>query len=107
YVIAVSGRVKQRDPQTVNRNIATGEVELIAQDLRLLNTSQNPPFLPSEAVVANEELRLRYRYLDLRRDPMQANIELRHKVALAIRQYLSSRSFFEIDFFFNNTSTTE
>ncbi len=107
YVIAVSGRVKQRDPQTVNRNIATGEVELIAQDLRLLNTSQNPPFLPSEAVVANEELRLRYRYLDLRRDPMQANIELRHKVALAIRQYLSSRSFFEIETPFMTRSTPE
>src|SRR5690242_10259709 len=89
YVIAVSGKVKQRDPETVNPNIATGSVELAAGELRILNTSQTPPFSPAENDIANEEMRLRYRYIDLRREPMQYNIELRHKVAMAIRQYLA------------------
>jgi len=88
YVIAVIGTAKQRVPDTVNKNIATGEVELIAEELRILNESKQPPFLPSETVLPNEEMRLKYRYIDLRRDAMQYNIELRHKVALAIRDYL-------------------
>ena len=82
YVIAVVGTAKQRVPDTVNKNIATGEVELIAEELRILNESKQPPFLPSETVLPNEEMRLKYRYIDLRRDAMQYNIELRHKVAL-------------------------
>ena len=68
YVIAVVGTVKQRVPDTVNKNIATGEVELIAEELRILNESKQPPFLPSETVLPNEEMRLKYRYIDLRRD---------------------------------------
>ena len=107
YVIAVSGTVKQRDADTVNPNIATGDVELAAGELRILNTSQTPPFSPAENDIANEEMRLRYRYIDLRREPMQYNIELRHKVALAIRQYLAGRGFFEIETPFMTRSTPE
>ena len=107
YVIAVMGTAKQRVPDTVNKNIATGEVELIAEELRILNESKQPPFLPSETVLPNEEMRLKYRYIDLRRDAMQHNIELRHKVALAIRDYLSAQGFFEIETPFMTRSTPE
>jgi aspartyl-tRNA synthetase len=107
YVIAAIGTVKQRDPNTVNRNIATGEVELIAAELRILNEAKQPPFFPSDAVLPNEEMRLQYRYIDLRRDAMQRNIELRHKVALAIRDFLSSQGFFEIETPFMTRSTPE
>ena len=91
----------------MNKNIATGEVELIAEELRILNESKQPPFLPSETVLPNEEMRLKYRYIDLRRDAMQYNIELRHKVALAIRDYLSAQGFFEIETPFMTRSTPE
>ena len=107
YVIAVVGTVKLRDANTANKNILTGEVELVAEELRLLNESKQPPFLPGDTVLPNEEVRLKYRYLDLRRDAMQHNIELRHKVALAIRDYLSSQGFFEIETPFMTRSTPE
>src|SRR5438876_1489998 len=107
YVIAVIGTVKQRDRDTVNKNIPTGEVELIIEELRLLNESKAPPFLPGEAVLPNEEMRLKYRYLDLRRDVMQFNIEMRHNVSKAIRDYLSAQGFFEIETPFMTRSTPE
>ncbi len=105
--IAVVGTAKQRVPDTVNKNIATGEVEVIAEELRILNEAKQPPFLPSETVLPNEEMRLKYRYIDLRRDAMQYNIELRHKVALAIRDYLAAQGFFEIETPFMTRSTPE
>ena len=107
YVIAVIGTVKLRDSNTVNKNIPSGEVELVADELRILNESKQPPFLPGDTVLANEELRLKYRYIDLRRDAMQHNIELRHKVAIAIRDYLSAKGFFEIETPFMTRSTPE
>jgi len=107
YVIAVTGTVKLRDASTVNRNIATGEVELVAEELRILNESKLPPFLPSDTALTNEETRLKYRYIDLRRDVMQFNIEMRHKVAKAIRDYLSGQGFFEIETPFMTRSTPE
>jgi aspartyl-tRNA synthetase len=107
YVIAVIGTVKQRDPNTINKNIPTGEVELVVDELRLLNESKQPPFLPGETVLPNEEMRLKYRYIDLRRDVMQRNIELRHKVAIAIRESLSGQGFFEIETPFMTRSTPE
>src|SRR5215470_6058810 len=107
YVIAVIGTVKQRDSDTVNKNIPTGEVELVIEELRLLNESKQPPFLPSETVLPNEEMRLKYRYIDLRRDSMQFNIEMRHKVSKAIRDYLSDQGFFEIETPFMTRSTPE
>jgi aspartyl-tRNA synthetase len=107
YVIAVTGTVKLRDASTVNKNLATGEVELVAEELRVLNESKLPPFLPSDTALTNEETRLKYRYIDLRRDAMQFNIELRHKVAKAIRDYLSGQGFFEIETPFMTRSTPE
>ena len=107
YVIAVLGTVKKREPSTVNKNIATGEVELITDELRILNESKTPPFLPGEPVLPNEEVRLKYRYIDLRRQQMQFNIETRHKVTMAIREYLASQSFFEIETPFMTRSTPE
>ena len=107
FVIAVIGTVKKRDADTINKNIPTGEVELVAEELRILNVSKPLPFLPSDTVLANEEMRLKYRYIDLRRDAMQFNIELRHKVALAIRDYLASQGFFEIETPFMTRSTPE
>src|SRR5205823_6426226 len=87
--------------------IPTGEIEMIADELRILNESKQPPFLPGDTVLPNEELRLQYRYIDLRRDAMQRNIELRHRVAIAIRDYLSSQGFFEIETPFMTRSTPE
>jgi aspartyl-tRNA synthetase len=107
YVIAVTGTVKLRDASTVNKNIATGEVELVAEELRILNESKLPPFLPSDTALTNEETRLKYRYIDLRREVMQFNIEMRHKVAKAIRDYLSGQGFFEIETPFMTRSTPE
>jgi aspartyl-tRNA synthetase len=107
YVVAVLGKVKQRTADTFNKNIPTGEVELIAEELRILNESKQPPFLPGDTVLPNEEMRLKYRYIDLRRDAMQHNIELRHNVAIAIRSYLSGQGFFEIETPFMTRSTPE
>src|SRR6202161_1232323 len=107
YVIAVTGTVKVRDANTINKNMPTGEVELVADELRILNESKLPPFLPSDTALTNEETRLKYRYIDLRRDVMQFNIETRHKVAKAIRDYLSGQGFFEIETPFMTRSTPE
>ena len=107
YVIAVTGTVKLRDANTINPNMPTGEVELVAEELRILNESKLPPFLPSDTALTNEETRLKYRYIDLRRDVMQFNIELRHKVAKAIRDYLAEAGFFEIETPFMTRSTPE
>ena len=107
YVIAAIGTVKKRDPNTINKNISTGEVELIAEELRILNESKQPPFLPGDTVLPNEEMRLKYRYIDLRREAMQRNVELRHKITIAIREYLSSQGFFEIETPFMTRSTPE
>lgn len=107
YVISAIGTVKRRDADTINKNIPTGEVELVVDDIRILNESKLPPFLPSDTALTNEETRLKYRYIDLRRDLMQFNIETRHKVAKAIRDYLSAQGFFEIETPFMTRSTPE
>jgi aspartyl-tRNA synthetase len=107
FVIAAIGKVKPRDANTINPNMPTGEVELVVDEIRILNESKLPPFLPSDTALTNEETRLKYRYIDLRRDAMQFNIETRHKVAKAIRDYLSSQGFFEIETPFMTRSTPE
>jgi aspartyl-tRNA synthetase len=107
YVIAVTGTVKLRDGNTINPNMPTGEVELVVDELKILNESKLPPFLPSDTALTNEETRLKYRYIDLRRDAMQFNIETRHNVAKAIRDYLSEQGFFEIETPFMTRSTPE
>ena len=107
FVLAVIGHVKLRDAGTVNKNISTGEVEVIADELRLLNDCKTLPFSPSDTVLANEEVRLKYRYIDLRRPDLQRNIQLRHKVAIAIREHLNSQGFYEIETPFMTRSTPE
>ena len=95
YVLAVTGVVRERPAGTVNDNLATGRVEVLARELKLLNRSETPPFHHDE--VANEELRLKYRYLDLRRESMTANIRLRHRVTRAMREFLDSAGFIDIE----------
>ncbi len=107
FVVAVLGHVKLREANTVNKNIPTGEVEVVADELRILNDCKPLPFSPSESDIANEEVRLKYRYLDLRRPEMQYNIQLRHKVSIAIRDYLNSLGFYEIETPFMTRSTPE
>ena len=95
FVVAVEGRVIQR--QKANPDIATGEVEVMASRLHILNNSKTPPFQIEDEVTASEETRLRYRYLDLRRPKLHSNIELRHRVIVEIRKALDEIGFFEIE----------
>ncbi|HEV2464879.1 MAG TPA: aspartate--tRNA ligase [Acidobacteriaceae bacterium] len=107
YVVAAVGKVRLRGKDVVNPKMPTGEVEIVASELRVLNDAKVPPFSPAEDAIANEEVRLKYRYLDLRRPEMQRNFEVRHKVALAVREYLSGQGFFEIETPFMTRSTPE
>jgi aspartyl-tRNA synthetase len=107
YVVAVKGKVRQRGAGLENPNMATGAIEVVATELLLLNESKTPPFSPAEDAIANEEVRLKYRYLDLRRVEMQKNFKLRHDVARAIRNYLSDAGFLEIETPFMTRSTPE
>ena len=95
FVVAVEGRVLRR--QKANPEIASGEVEVMAARLHILNNSKTPPFQIEEEVTASEETRLRYRYLDLRRPKPHRNLELRHRVILEIRKALDELGFFEIE----------
>ncbi len=95
FVVAVEGRVLRR--QKVNPDIASGEVEVMATRLHILNNSKTPPFQIEEEVTASEETRLRYRYLDLRRPKPHRNLELRHRIILEIRKALDELGFFEIE----------
>ncbi len=106
FVVAVRGHVVKRDSKTVNPDISTGEVELLAEQLLVLNDSRTPPFAIEDAAV-DEENRLRYRFLDLRRPRMQANIELRHRVCFEIRRYMAEQGFLEIETPFLTRATPE
>jgi aspartyl-tRNA synthetase len=107
FVVAVKGRVRRRGAGLENPNMPTGEIEVVASELLLLNEAKTPPFSPAEDAIANEEVRLKYRYLDLRRTEMQANFALRSKVAMAIRNYLVAEGFLEIETPFMTRSTPE
>lgn len=97
YVLAVQGTVRKRPEGTINENLPTGQVEVEAQHLRILNTAKTPPFYITEDVDVDELVRLKYRYLDLRRPDMQRLVQLRHKTAKAIRDFLDSQGFLEIE----------
>lgn len=98
YVIAVRGKVRKRPEGMENPKIKTGMIEVACNELRILNTSNTPPFpLDDENIEPSETLRLRYRYLDLRRPHMMKNIIFRHKVCQAIRSYLNSHDFTEVE----------
>jgi aspartyl-tRNA synthetase len=97
YVIAVRGRVELRSPETKNASLPTGDVEVRASELRLLNEAKTPPFPIVEDSNVAEETRLKYRYLDLRRPRLQRNIGLRHAITLALRNYFNGQGFYEIE----------
>ena len=97
FVIAVVGEVEKRSPETVNPKIATGAVEVLAREIRVLSEARTPPFPIEDEVTTSEEIRLKYRYLDLRRPKMQANIRLRHRVAMEVRRYMDEQGFYEIE----------
>ena len=97
YVIQVSGTVVPRLPGTENPNLSTGAIEVAAQHIEILNTSRTTPFPISDNISVDESLRLKYRYLDLRRPSMRNNIILRHRVVKVIRDYLDERGFLEIE----------
>ena len=97
YVVAVAGVVQRRSDDTVNPKIATGEVEVLAREIRVLNEVKTPPFQITEESPVSEDVRLRYRYLDLRRPRLQHNIGLRHRVSIAARKYFDANGFWEIE----------
>lgn len=97
FVIAIVGEVKARPDGTVNTNLVTGEIEVYANQLRILNSSKTPPFYIEEDVDVDENIRLKYRYLDLRRPDMQQAMITRHKTAKAMRDYLDQKGFLEIE----------
>src|SRR3984957_8474119 len=95
YVMAVRGRVERR--QKANPELASGEVEIFASELRILNTAKTPPFVVEDEINASEETRLRYRFLDLRRPRPQRNLALRHRIVLEIRKAMDALGFYEIE----------
>ena len=96
-VIACAGALRKRPQEMINPNMKTGDVEIVAARVAVLNRSEVPPFMVVSDVQANDDLRLRYRYLDLRREPLQRNIEMRHRLALTVREFLSGEGFLEIE----------
>jgi len=97
YVIQVTGAVARRLPGTENPNLSTGSIEVVAEQIQVLNPARTTPFPISDNIQVDESLRLKYRYLDLRRPRMRDNIVLRHKVVKVIRDYLDERGFLEIE----------
>ena len=97
YVVQVSGTVVPRLPGTENPNLSTGDIEVVAEHIKILSTARTTPFPIADNISVDESLRLKYRYLDLRRPGMQRNIILRHRVAKVIRDYLDERGFLEIE----------
>jgi aspartyl-tRNA synthetase len=97
YVVAAVGKVRLRAADAVNPKMPTGEIEIDATELRVLNDTRLAPFSPAEEAIQNEEVRLKHRYIDLRRPEMQRNFRLRHDITLAIRESLSSQGFIEVE----------
>ena len=97
YVLEITGNVSKRPEGTINKNLKTGEIEIYAEELVILNSSKTPPFPLEEAEEIGEMMRLKYRYLDLRRKKMQENIESRSRLVRIIRNFLDSRGFLDIE----------
>ncbi len=95
YVLQVSGTVQERSSK--NLNIPTGEIELIVNKLIILNSSETPPFTIEDETDGGDDIRMKFRYLDLRRTPVRKNLELRHKIAFETRRYLDDRQFLEVE----------
>ena len=97
FVIGLSGRVRRRSPETINAKIPTGEVEVVVRQMSVLNDARTPPFSIADETPVSEDVRLKYRYLDLRRPRVQGNLVLRHRVAMAVRRYFDANGFLEIE----------
>ena len=97
YVVQITGHVRGRPTGMVNDHIATGRIEIVGTDLQILNHALTPPFLPDEHQFINEDLRYRYRYLDLRRVDMQDKLKLRHRLVRCVRDYLNDQGFMDIE----------
>jgi aspartyl-tRNA synthetase len=97
YVVQVRGLVHERPAGLANPHLQTGDIEVVVEEAFVLNEARTPPFYINEDVEVDESLRLKYRYLDLRREPMQQNIVLRHRVVKLMRDYLDARNFVEIE----------
>ena len=106
-VLAVKGIVKEREKNARNPQLPTGDVEVVARELKVLSPAKVPPFVIADPPQASEELRFKYRYMDMRRPAMQRNIRLRHQAALGVRNYLSENGFLEIETPFLTKSTPE
>jgi len=97
YVIGVRGTVRRRSPETINPKLDTGEVEVFVRQLTLLNEAKTPPFPIADETPVSEDVRLKYRYLDLRRPRLAGNMILRHKVAATVRRYFDANGFLEVE----------
>jgi aspartyl-tRNA synthetase len=97
FVVGVCGRVRRRSAETINPKIPTGEVELVVRRLVVLNEAKTPPFSVADETPVSEDVRLKYRYLDLRRPRLQSNVILRHRLTTAIRKYFDANGFLEIE----------
>jgi aspartyl-tRNA synthetase len=97
FVVGIAGHVRQRSAETANPKLATGDVEVVVRELTLLNEAKTPPFPVADETPVSEDVRLKYRYLDLRRPRLQGNIVLRHRLTMAIRRYFDSNDFLEIE----------
>ncbi|MEQ1740301.1 MAG: OB-fold nucleic acid binding domain-containing protein, partial [Methyloglobulus sp.] len=97
YVLAITGIVRDRPQGTVNPNMISGEIEILAKHIEVLNESETPPFPIESEIEVNEELRLKYRYIDLRRVAMQEKMKVRRDVTRMLRNFLDDHEFFEIE----------
>ena len=95
YVIQVIGKVSER--QSKNKNIPTGDIEIIVNTLNIISSSEVPPFTIEDNTDGGDDLRMQYRYLDLRRNCVRKNLELRHKIAFEVRRYLDAQNFLEVE----------
>ncbi len=106
-IIGIKGVVRERGKDARNPALPTGEIEVVVEEMKILSRAKTPPFVLSDPPQASEELRFKYRYLDLRRQRMQYNLKLRHQVALCVRNYLSKNGFLEVETPFLTKSTPE
>lgn len=97
FVMGIRGKVRERSQDTINPNMETGEIEVVVTELRILNKAKTPPFYIQDGIDVDEMVRMRYRYLDLRRPEMQKNIILRHRVAKVMRDFFDAHGFLEIE----------
>ena len=107
YVLAITGAVRIRPEGTANPNLATGEIDVVADSLVILNQAKTPPFYIEDGIDADENIRLRYRYLDLRRPEMQETLRLRHRISKSVRDFLDDKGFLEIETPMLSKSTPE